>query len=101
MKIPESNPMPIKHSHAANTTTQTTNNNKQQQPPSANGALVEDGPLLELKKGETGFITAEMFKRHLPPHHADHEYFICGPAVMMDAIERALGELGVPMSKYH
>ena len=51
--------------------------------------------------GERGFITAEMFKRHLPTPYADHEYFICGPGVMMDAIERALGELNVPMSKYH
>ena len=51
--------------------------------------------------GERGFVTAEVLMRHLPKPYADHEYFICGPAVMMDAIERALGELGVPMSKYH
>jgi predicted ferric reductase len=42
-----------------------------------------------------------MFKRHLPPPYADHEYFICGPDVMMDAIEKALGQLNVPLSKYH
>jgi ferredoxin-NADP reductase len=51
--------------------------------------------------GEQGFINAQMFKRHLPPPYADHEYFICGPNVMMDAIEKALGEMDVPMSKYH
>jgi len=51
--------------------------------------------------GEQGFISAEVFRRHLPPPFADHEYFICGPGVMMDAIEKALGELKVPMSKYH
>jgi predicted ferric reductase len=51
--------------------------------------------------GERGFINADMFKRHLPPPYADHEYFICGPNVMMDAIEKALGEMNVPMSKYH
>jgi len=51
--------------------------------------------------GERGYITAEMFKRHLPPPFAEHEYFICGPGVMMDAIEKVLGELGVPLSKYH
>jgi predicted ferric reductase len=51
--------------------------------------------------GEKGFINAQMFKRHLPPPYADHEYFICGPDVMMDAIEKALGELNVPLSKYH
>jgi predicted ferric reductase len=51
--------------------------------------------------GEKGFVTAEVFKRHLPPPYADHEYFICGPDVMMDVIEKTLGELGVPLSKYH
>jgi len=51
--------------------------------------------------GERGFITAEVFKRHLAQPYADHEYFICGPNVMMDAIEKALGELHVPLSKYH
>ena len=51
--------------------------------------------------GEQGFITAELFKRYLPPPYAEHEYFICGPDVMMDAIEKALKELGVPLSKYH
>jgi ferredoxin-NADP reductase len=51
--------------------------------------------------GERGFMTAEVFKRHLPQPYAEHEYFICGPNVMMDAIEKALGEMHVPMSKYH
>jgi predicted ferric reductase len=51
--------------------------------------------------GEQGYITAEMFKRRLPPPYETHEYFICGPDVMMDAIETALKELGVPLSKYH
>jgi predicted ferric reductase len=51
--------------------------------------------------GEEGFITANMFRRHLPPPYADHEYFICGPDVMMDAIEKALSEMNVPLSKYH
>ena len=51
--------------------------------------------------GERGFINAALFKRYLPPPYADHEYFICGPDVMMDAIEKALGELNVPLSRYH
>jgi predicted ferric reductase len=51
--------------------------------------------------GERGYITAEMFRRHLPVPYADHEYFICGPDPMMDAIEQALAELRVPLSKYH
>jgi predicted ferric reductase len=51
--------------------------------------------------GEKGFIGADVLMRHLPQPFADHEYFICGPNVMMDAIEQTLGELGVPISKYH
>ena len=52
-------------------------------------------------KGEKGFINAETMMRHLPPPYRDHEYFICGPNAMMDAIERALGAMRVPLSKYH
>ena len=51
--------------------------------------------------GERGYISAALLARHLSTPYADHEYFICGPGPMMDAIEKALGELGVPMSKYH
>jgi predicted ferric reductase len=51
--------------------------------------------------GETGRIDAALLARHLPPPYAEHEYFICGPNPMMDAVEAALGELGVPISKYH
>jgi predicted ferric reductase len=51
--------------------------------------------------GERGFISGEVLARHLPAPYASHEYFICGPGVMMDAIEGALAKLGVPMSKYH
>jgi predicted ferric reductase len=51
--------------------------------------------------GGEGLHHAEMFKRHLPQPYANHEYFICGPDVMMDAMESALKELGVPLSRYH
>jgi predicted ferric reductase len=51
--------------------------------------------------GERGFITADLLRRHLRRPYADHEYFICGPSAMMDAIETALGEMKVPISKYH
>ncbi|CNH36845.1 ferredoxin reductase family protein [Yersinia mollaretii] len=51
--------------------------------------------------GEKGFINADLFKRYLPPPYASHEYFICGPNIMMDAIEKALAEIDVPLSKYH
>ena len=29
--------------------------------------------------GEQGYHHRRVFKRHLPPPYADHEYFICGP----------------------
>jgi predicted ferric reductase len=51
--------------------------------------------------GERGFITADVLRHHLLPPYADHEYFICGPDVMMDAIESALERLSVPITKYH
>ena len=51
--------------------------------------------------GERGYISAALLERHLTKPYAAHEYFICGPGPMMDAIEQTLGELGVPMSKYH
>jgi ferredoxin-NADP reductase len=50
---------------------------------------------------ERGFIDADVLRRHLPQAYADHEYFICGPGPMMDAIERALGALDVPIAKIH
>jgi predicted ferric reductase len=51
--------------------------------------------------GETGYVDADVLTRHLKPAFADHEYFICGPDVMMNAIEQALADLHVPRFKYH
>jgi len=51
--------------------------------------------------GEQGHITAAILARHVPAPYAAHQYFICGPGVMMDAVEAALAQLGVPMSNYH
>ncbi|MDQ6771540.1 MAG: ferric reductase-like transmembrane domain-containing protein [Candidatus Dormibacteraeota bacterium] len=47
--------------------------------------------------GESGRITAELLQRHLPAHqYRRYQYFICGPGPMMDAMEAALSEIGVP-----
>lgn len=52
-------------------------------------------------EGEQGFIDAQILGRHLPPDRAYLEHFICGPEPMMDAAEKALRQLGVPMDKMH
>ncbi len=51
--------------------------------------------------GETGYITADVLRRYLPRQHKRFQYFICGPTPLMDAMEKALPELGVPADKIH
>ncbi|MGB3955681.1 MAG: ferric reductase-like transmembrane domain-containing protein [Brooklawnia sp.] len=52
-------------------------------------------------QGETGFVTAELMARYLPDERADWEYFVCGPLPMIEAVEAALDELGVPGRHVH
>jgi len=47
-------------------------------------------------KGERGFITAALLRRHLPEGYASFRFFVCGPIPMMDALERELASLGIP-----
>jgi predicted ferric reductase len=51
--------------------------------------------------GETGYVTAEVLSRHLPPGYRRFQFFICGPDPMMDAAEAALIGLGVPAERVH
>jgi predicted ferric reductase len=51
--------------------------------------------------GERGFVTAELLARHLPRGYDRFQYFVCGPAPMMDAVEHALVGLGVPDERVH
>jgi ferredoxin-NADP reductase len=51
--------------------------------------------------GETGYITADVFKRHLPQQFQRMQYFVCGPAPMMDAMEKILPEIGVSQDMIH
>jgi predicted ferric reductase len=46
--------------------------------------------------GETGFITGELLERRLPKEQFERDYMICGPPVMMDLVQEALRERGVP-----
>jgi predicted ferric reductase len=50
-------------------------------------------------QGETGYLTLEVLRRHLPRRFERMQYFVCGPGPMMDAVERALEALGVPAER--
>ena len=49
--------------------------------------------------GETGFIDAGVLERHMPRGGVERLHFICGPTAMIDAVEDALRQHGVPMSQ--
>jgi predicted ferric reductase len=51
--------------------------------------------------GETGYVNADILRRHLPSGYRRFQFFICGPDPMMDAAEAALLELGVPADRVH
>jgi predicted ferric reductase len=51
--------------------------------------------------GESGYVTADVLSRHLPPRYRRFQFFICGPDPMMDAAETALAALGVPAERIH
>ncbi|RIK40860.1 MAG: oxidoreductase [Chloroflexi bacterium] len=51
--------------------------------------------------GETGFVTADLLARHLPDERLHYEYFICGPEPMLNAVDRALDQLGIPIEQTH
>ncbi|GLP81734.1 ferredoxin reductase family protein [Mycobacterium antarcticum] len=51
--------------------------------------------------GEQGFITAQTLRRRLPAEYGTLQYFICGPNAMQDAMEDALGTLGIPGGHVH
>jgi predicted ferric reductase len=49
--------------------------------------------------GETGYVTTEILDRHLPDEPERQQYFICGPAPMMDLVEENLDRLKVPLER--
>lgn len=51
--------------------------------------------------GESGFVNGETLIKHLPGGYRRLQFFVCGPAPMMDAAESALLELGVPGERVH
>jgi predicted ferric reductase len=52
--------------------------------------------------GETGYIDADLLRRHLPQRAERQQYFMCGPPPMLDALEAVLDdELGIPVDHIH
>jgi predicted ferric reductase len=51
--------------------------------------------------GEAGYIDAPKLRKYLPGQFRELEYFICGPPGLMDAMENALVEMGVPAHRVH
>jgi predicted ferric reductase len=49
--------------------------------------------------GEQGLVTEAMLRRHLPVHYRHYQFFVCGPAAMMDAMEEVLVALEVPPAR--
>jgi predicted ferric reductase len=52
-------------------------------------------------EGETGFITANVLERHRSRIPTEAPYMVCGPLPMIDAVEHALRQIGVPASHIH
>ncbi|MCJ7694535.1 MAG: ferric reductase-like transmembrane domain-containing protein [Anaerolineaceae bacterium] len=46
-------------------------------------------------EGESGYITQEILKTHLPEDYRECTYFLCGPLPMLNAAETYLNYLGV------
>jgi predicted ferric reductase len=51
--------------------------------------------------GESGYISADLLARYLPHGYRRFQFFICGPAPMMDVAESALFGLGVAAERIH
>jgi predicted ferric reductase len=51
--------------------------------------------------GESGLIDAGTLRRLLPAGHRRLQFFVCGPAPLMDAMERVLPSLGIPADRIH
>ncbi|WP_170944156.1 ferric reductase-like transmembrane domain-containing protein [Leptolyngbya sp. BC1307] len=55
----------------------------------------------ETWSGEQGYVDKALLDRHIPKYKATRQYFICAAPKMMDQVERALHDLGVPVPQVH
>jgi predicted ferric reductase len=51
--------------------------------------------------GERGYVDKELLQRYIPKRPATRNYFICAVPKMMEVVEAALHELGVPVTHVH
>lgn len=51
--------------------------------------------------GDTGYVDQALLEKYIPLHRGSRHYFVCAAPVMMDAVERALFELKVPVTNVH
>jgi 3-phenylpropionate/trans-cinnamate dioxygenase ferredoxin reductase subunit len=52
-------------------------------------------------EGETGYVDKNLLAKYIPRHRGTRHYFVCAAPAMMDAVERALFELDVPVTNVH
>jgi 3-phenylpropionate/trans-cinnamate dioxygenase ferredoxin reductase subunit len=52
-------------------------------------------------EGERGRVSESLLRKHLPVSAPGCDYFICGPVPMMQATEKALKSLGIPLGNIH
>jgi predicted ferric reductase len=52
-------------------------------------------------EGESGYIDEALLRRHLPHDHRRFQYFVCGPAPLMNSMERILPSLDIPAERIH
>jgi predicted ferric reductase len=52
-------------------------------------------------RGERGYVTADLLRRHLPARRDGWHYYLCGPGPMLSALERELRQLGVRATDVH
>ena len=52
-------------------------------------------------QGESGLITPALLQKYLSAEVHTHEYFLCGPKPMSDAVQKELHDLKIPLRKIH
>ncbi|WP_194755482.1 ferredoxin reductase family protein [Aliidiomarina indica] len=61
--------------------------------------VLEDAP--DNWEGETGLIDAKLLERYLHTATADSDYYICGPAPLMNSVESFLREKQIPLKSIY